>query len=302
MHPNHSPREGLSSMMSPVLDQRGNDLTPAERDLARQAMTQRWQMDHAMQQRIGSSYNMVCSHPDRERGTRHLLTSVVRLIGGALIAAIEEKHKDPKRSVSAWVPSARVRLTPAEIDGLKLSKVRYHAFESAIEEIWPAEKGRVVMYTFGALMIKLVEQLFDKKEAKAWTAEEGTCIVVHPWQKSVLQKMIDNDKVEDFLREILGVTDDVPDKGFAIVESGITVLDDMEEVPSELTASFTAATDVPDAELSGLEKMTRLVDTEVSNTLNRLQYEWRFERRIFTLIMAKTRLAGREVPTDWAAL
>lgn len=265
-------------------------------------MNQRWQMDHAMQLRIGSSYNLVCSHPDRERETRHLLSSVVRLIGGALIVSVEEKHKDPKRAVSAWVPSARVRLTPAEIEALKLPKVRFHAFTSAIEEIWPAEKGGLIMYTFGALMIKLVEQLFDKKEATVWPAGKGTCIVVHPWQKAVLQEMIDNDKVETFLREMLGMNDNVPDKGFSIVESGIALLDEMEEVPSELTASYLAASDVPEVSVLGLEKTTRLVDIEVSNTLHRLQYEWRFERRRFTLIMAKTRLAGREVPTDWAVL
>lgn len=311
IHPNQSPREGQpSGLMSPLADQatssdqRSSNLsmTPAERERAKQVIS-RWRMDKSIQIRISRSYNLLAARLPSNRDQRRLLESAIRYLQGGVVMTFEAKHKEAHRNSIVWVPSSDVALTSNETEALKYENFAFFCYENeSVQEIWPFSKGKVIMYTFGALIIKLVEQLFVKKEIRAWTEAEGTSILVHPWQKAVMQQLIDLELVEEYLGQILGIVDNVPDKGFELVVSAIAILDEIEEVPHELTNTFRQSTDVPTAGDGELEKLNHVLDMEVSQTLHRLQSEWRTERRSFTLVMAKTRLVCRELPTSYLIL
>jgi hypothetical protein len=311
LHPNQSPlvhqqspREGVNGAMSPRLNHGNGGPSDEQKERARKLLSGQWHMDDDLNNRIRSSYNLISPRSSQEgdRETRHLLDCAIgHVIKGGVIKTIEAKHKESHRNVNAWVFNARIRLSPQEIEALSVPTIRFYEYETAIREIWPAIRGKVIMYTFGALMIKLVEQIFDNKTAHAWTVETGTSILIHPWQKAIIQQLLDSDRLEDFLHLVTKISDNVPDTGFELVESAIDVLNEMEEVPSEYCSLIVDAPDAGQADVN-LVTMTESIDNEICNTLHRLQYEWRTDKRMFTLVMARTRLDAREVPTAYSRL
>jgi hypothetical protein len=194
-------------------------------------------------------------------------------------------------------------LSPLEREGLTLPHFKFLYYgPEGVQEIWPAGKGKVIMYTFGALLLKLVEQCYHGKSDQAWTVESGASVYIHPWQKDVLNQLVRTNRVEEILDRVLANKSNIGDIDFAIVDTGAKVLDDFEEVPLEFTNCETRGLPVPDVQTEGLDEITYELDKETHRTLHRLQFEWRKTRRIFTLVMAKTRLEIRSIGTSYTIM
>jgi hypothetical protein len=125
----------------------------------------------------------------------------------------------------------------------------------SVQEIWPAGKGKVIMYTFGALLLKLVEQCYHEKSDQAWTVESGASVYIHPWQKDVLNQLVRTNRVEEALDRVMANKSNIGDIDFAIVDTGAKVLDEFEEVPNELTNCKTRGLPVPDVQPEGLDEI-----------------------------------------------
>ncbi|UZJ52006.1 hypothetical protein CBS101457_001326 [Exobasidium rhododendri] len=311
LHPALQSPQEPGEIASTIVEQRANEslksLTPADEYRAKQAI-KAWGIGPELLERMRRSYNFVppipplSSDQDRIKEKRQDLDRVIKYTGGGMTTTILAKHKEPqRRNLLLWIPNFIVPFGQLEREALEIPNFSFFCYgSSGTEEIWPSGSGKLIMYTFGALLPRLVEQCYGKKESCAWEGEErNSLIVVHPWQKNLLSQLIDANRVEELLRLLLASsqTNDLGDKDFAIVDAGMKVMEDFEEVPFELTYASAQDFEPPDITALDLEEAIALVDKEVSRTLHRLQYEWRLKRRIFSLTMAKTRLEVREVKT-----
>lgn len=301
-----SPHEQPSGMVSSVLEKRAHDrhsrtVTPADRDRAAEAMLA-WKIDQRVKDKIGRSYNLIGTGGDEQaRDKRRMLDRIILVCKGGVRPSLDDKLKETQRKVIVWVHNLTAPLSTMEREALTYHHIQFFFYGSAgVHEIWPSSGGKVVMYTLGALVLRLVEQCHRREAPHAWNEEPGTSVLVHPWQKMALEQLIARDRIADFLRQVTRVQDSLPDKEFALVDAGMSVIAEIEEVPYERTYCSEKGADAPELSDTDVEDMTLTVDEETSRTLHKLQQEWRTDKRMFTLVMARTRLEARNVPTCYA--
>lgn len=272
-------------------------LTDAEKTRALDAM-QRWRFTESLKRESEVSYNFQPHYKDEDEQHRRLMQHIISICKGGRPSILLEKHKQPGRRNIVWIPSAKYPLSAMDREALPYHNFKFVEYNDAVGvlQIWPFTSHKIIMFTFGALMTKLIDQCYVVKSKQRWVIPDTT-IMIHPWQKAILQQLIDADMLRSFIEQILNITDDVANKEFALSESGRDVLDDFEEVPLEYLNSEATGRDEPLVSELDLSDMVLNVDKETSATLHRLQYERRQHCRFFTLIMAKTRLACSEVPT-----
>ena len=301
-----SPHEQPSGMVSPALEKRAQDqhsrtVTPADRDRAAEA-TRVWKIDQRVKDKIGQSYNLIGTGGDEQaREKRRMLDRIILVCKGGVRPSLDDKLKETQRKVIVWVHNLATPLSTMEREALTYPHIQFFFYGSAgVHEIWPSSGGKVVMYTLGALVLRLVEQCHKREAPHVWNEESGTSVLVHPWQKMALEQLIARDRIADFLRQVTRVQDSLPDKEFALVDAGMSVIGEIEEVPYERTYCSEKGADAPELSDTDVEDMTLTVDEETSRTLHKLQQEWRTDKRMFTLVMARTRLEARNVPTCYA--
>lgn len=186
-----------------------------------------------------------------------------------------------------------------------------------IKEVWPQHSGGILMYTFGALLHRLVDQCYHKRDRP----DEAGRVMLHPVQKLLVQQLCKAERGPSALIDLLEALELVnptqsASAALELVETSCYAVDVIEEVdlqdidcpisiPVDLdgelqeigNSSPSVGATVGSAAKEKLLQMVKEVDTETLRALRKLQVHLAAKKRTFTLIMEATQLTEAEAGT-----
>lgn len=176
---------------------------------------------------------------------------------------------------------------------------------AGVKEVWPLHTGGILMYTFGALLHRLVDQCHFHRDQP----EEAGRVLLHPVQKLFFEQLVHTAKGPSALIDVLEALKLVdPSQSAAaaisLVEGGLLAIETIEEVDlREIESPISTIVDLEEQLQSGTSSSARIVelfkevDVETRDVLRKLQVHLATRKRTFTLIMESTQLTEAEVGT-----
>ena len=284
---------------------------------------QSWTWNEEIRKVLSNHYHLIPKRKQETNGkTDHVRDTLIQYIlhhGGGLRFCLDDRLRGGDRSCVMWVRDPWQPLGDEERQCLMLRNFEFISFECPSDNvpflrfIWRSKKPQLILYSLGALVCKLIEwhkalRITDeirKREAlNVFKAGDRNTTLYHPWQKTAIKSLLDNKRMGDFLKHVIGLDEPLAEEfEFMLRDGGISLLDILEKCSDKYTIREKAKDDCPgitEPLPEDLNQFTLELDKEVHSTLLNMQHQLCENYRIFNFAMAGCSMNASHIGTSYS--
>lgn len=285
---------------------------------------QSWTWNEEIRKVLSNHYHLIPKRKQETNGkTDHVRDTLIQYIlhhGGGLRFCLDDRLRGGDRPCVMWVRDPWQPLGDEERQCLMLRNFEFISFECPSDNvpflrfIWRSKKPQLILYSLGALVCKLIEwhkalRITDeirKREAlNVFKAGDRNTTLYHPWQEIAITALLDNNRMGDFLKQVLGLDEHLAEEfEFMLRDGGISLLKSLDKCSAKYANRAKTNPDEHPGSTEflpeDLNQFTLELDKEVHSTLLNMQHQLCESYRIFNFTIAGCSMNASHIGTCYS--